>query len=64
VARSGGAIPFVSALHRHGVPTILTGVALPTDNVHGPNEHLRLANYEAGVRAARSLIQELAALEP
>jgi acetylornithine deacetylase/succinyl-diaminopimelate desuccinylase-like protein len=64
VARSGGAIPFVSALHRHGVPTILSGVALPTDNVHAPNEHLVLANYEAGVRAARSLIQELAALEP
>jgi len=64
VARSGGAIPFVSALHRHGVPTILTGVALPTDNVHAPNEHLVLAGYEAGVRAARSLIQELAALKP
>jgi acetylornithine deacetylase/succinyl-diaminopimelate desuccinylase-like protein len=46
------------------VPTILTGVALPTDNVHAPNEHLVLAGYEAGVRAARSLIQELAALKP
>jgi acetylornithine deacetylase/succinyl-diaminopimelate desuccinylase-like protein len=64
VARTGGAIPFVSALHRHGVPTILTGVALATDNVHAPNEHLVLANYEAGLRAARSLLQELAALRP
>jgi acetylornithine deacetylase/succinyl-diaminopimelate desuccinylase-like protein len=63
VARSGGAIPFVSALHRHDVPTILTGVALPTDNVHAPNERLVLANYELGVRAARALLQELAALK-
>jgi acetylornithine deacetylase/succinyl-diaminopimelate desuccinylase-like protein len=64
VARTGGAIPFVSALHRHGVPTILTGVALSEDNIHAPNERLRLSNYELGVRAARSLLQELAALKP
>src|SRR5262249_5040871 len=64
VARSGGAIPFVSALHRHGVPTVLTGVALSADNIHAPNERLRLTNYELGVRAARSLLRELAALTP
>ena len=54
----------MSALHRHGVPTILTGVALSEDNIHAPNERLRLSNYELGVRAARSLLQELAALKP
>ena len=54
VARTGGAIPFVSALHRHGVPTILTGVALSEDNIHAPNERLRVSNYEAR-RARRAL---------
>jgi acetylornithine deacetylase/succinyl-diaminopimelate desuccinylase-like protein len=62
VARTGGAIPLVSALHRHQVPTILSGVALRGDNIHAPNERLLLANYEAGVRAARALIRALAAL--
>ncbi len=62
VARTGGAIPLVSALHRHGVPTVLSGVALPEDNIHAPNERLLLSNYEAGVRAARSLLTALAGL--
>ncbi len=64
VARTGGAIPLVSALHRHAVPTILSGVAMVDDNVHAPNERLKLSNYEAGVRAARLLFRELAALTP
>jgi acetylornithine deacetylase/succinyl-diaminopimelate desuccinylase-like protein len=64
VARTGGAIPLVSALHRHGVPTILSGVALVDDNIHAPNERLKLSNYEAGVRAARLLFRELATLKP
>jgi acetylornithine deacetylase/succinyl-diaminopimelate desuccinylase-like protein len=64
VARTGGAIPLVSALHRHGVPTILSGVAMVDDNVHAPNERIKLSNYEAGVRAARLLFRELAVLSP
>lgn len=64
VARTGGAIPLVSALHRHGVPTILSGVARVEDNIHAPNERLLLRNYEAGVRAGRALFRELAALSP
>ena len=62
VARSGGAIPLVSALHRAGVPTILTGIATNDDNIHAPNERLLVANYEAGLRAARGLLRELATL--
>jgi acetylornithine deacetylase/succinyl-diaminopimelate desuccinylase-like protein len=62
VARSGGAIPLVSALHRAGIPTILTGVSLPDDNIHAPNERLRLDNYLLGVEAGRRLLVELGAL--
>jgi acetylornithine deacetylase/succinyl-diaminopimelate desuccinylase-like protein len=59
VARTGGAIPLVTALHRTGTPTILTGVALPDDNIHAPNERLLIANYEKGVEAAGRMLREL-----
>jgi acetylornithine deacetylase/succinyl-diaminopimelate desuccinylase-like protein len=55
LVRTGGAIPLVTALHGRGVPTVLSGVALPEDNIHAPNERLLLTNYEAGVRAGRAL---------
>jgi acetylornithine deacetylase/succinyl-diaminopimelate desuccinylase-like protein len=59
LVRTGGAIPLVTALHARGVPTVLSGVALPEDNIHAPNERLLLENYEAGVRAGRALFAAL-----
>jgi hypothetical protein len=49
----------VTALHARGIPTVLSGVALPEDNIHAPNERMLLANYEAGVRAGRALFGAL-----
>jgi acetylornithine deacetylase/succinyl-diaminopimelate desuccinylase-like protein len=60
LVRTGGAIPLVSALHARGIPCVLSGVALPEDNIHAPNERMLLANYEAGVRAGRALYGALA----
>jgi acetylornithine deacetylase/succinyl-diaminopimelate desuccinylase-like protein len=59
LVRTGGAIPLVTALHARGIPTVLSGVALPEDNIHAPNERMLLANYEAGVRAGRALFGAL-----
>ena len=64
VARTGGAIPLVPALHRHGVPTILSGVAMVGGQHPRAERAAALSNYEAGVRAARLLFRELAALSP
>ncbi len=64
VARTGGAIPLVSGLHRAGVPTILSGVALALDNIHAPNERLLYANYVRGMETGRRLLTALAALAP
>ena len=65
LVRSGGTLPIYASLVARGLPTFATGFGIENEcNVHAPNEHLVLANYEAGVRAARSLIQELAALKP
>ncbi len=44
LVRSGGTLPIVPALVAKGIPTIVTGFALPESNIHSPNERL-LAEY-------------------
>jgi acetylornithine deacetylase/succinyl-diaminopimelate desuccinylase-like protein len=60
--RSGGSLPIVPALVDRGVPTIVTGFALPESNIHSPNERLLLDYVPLGVAAARELFLELAQL--
>ncbi len=60
--RSGGSIPVVATLAGRGIPTVLSGFALPDDGIHGPNEHLRAAHLEIGTRAAMAIIAAIADL--
>jgi len=53
--RSGGSIPIVATLAGRGIPTVLSGFALPDDGIHGPNEHLRFEYLEIGTRAAMAI---------
>lgn len=48
--RGGGSLPIVTALDSIlRAPIVLLGFALPTDNVHAPNEHFALKNYDSGL---------------
>src|SRR5438270_8350641 len=49
-ARAGGSIPVVPALGRSGAPVILTGIGLPDDRLHAPNEKLDLKQLWDGIR--------------
>src|SRR6266404_4829048 len=49
-ARAGGSIPVVPALGRGGAPVILTGIGLPDDRLHAPNEKLDLKQLWDGIR--------------
>jgi acetylornithine deacetylase/succinyl-diaminopimelate desuccinylase-like protein len=60
--RTGGAIPLLPALQRHGIPAILSGVALPEDDIHAPNERLGLDRYELGTRMGAAILLALGAL--
>jgi acetylornithine deacetylase/succinyl-diaminopimelate desuccinylase-like protein len=60
--RSGGSIPLVPALAERGIPTILTGFALPDANMHSPNERLLARYVPLGVEAARETLVALAEL--
>jgi acetylornithine deacetylase/succinyl-diaminopimelate desuccinylase-like protein len=47
--RSGGSIPIVPELGLAGAPVILTGIGLPDDGLHSPNEKLDLSQLWSGV---------------
>jgi acetylornithine deacetylase/succinyl-diaminopimelate desuccinylase-like protein len=62
LARSGGTLPIVPALVDQGIPTILSGIALPESNIHSPNERVLLEYLPLGVELARELYTRLAQL--
>jgi amidohydrolase len=52
-ARAGGSIPIVPALGKTGAPVILTGIGLPDDRLHAPNEKLDLQQLWDGIEVFR-----------
>ncbi len=60
--RGGGSIPVVGSFKDIlGLETLLLGWGLNTDNLHSPNEHFTLADYQRGIVASAHLWKELAA---
>ena len=47
--RAGGSIPVVPALGRSGAPVVLTGIGLPDDRLHAPDEKLDLKQLWDGI---------------
>ncbi len=47
--RAGGSIPIVPELGRGGAPVLLTGIGLPDDGLHSPNEKLNLQQLWDGI---------------
>ena len=58
-ARAGGSIPVVAALGKGGAPVILTGIGLPDDRLHAPNEKLDLGQLWDGIRVFRRFYELL-----
>ena len=59
--REGGTIPVVTTFREIlGVDTLLLGWGLNSDNLHSPNEHFSLANFQRGIRASAALWECLA----
>jgi acetylornithine deacetylase/succinyl-diaminopimelate desuccinylase-like protein len=62
LVRAGGTLPIVPALEQKGIPTVVTGFALPESAVHSPNERLRVEDIPRAVTAAQELFRSWAAL--
>ncbi|MBI1968022.1 MAG: dipeptidase [Gemmatimonadetes bacterium] len=58
-ARAGGSIPVVPALGKSGAPVILTGIGLPDDRLHAPDEKLDLTQLWDGIRVFRRFYELL-----
>ena len=52
-ARAGGSIPVVPALARAGSPILLTGIGLPDDRLHAPDEKLEVKQLWDGIKVFR-----------
>lgn len=61
-ARSGGSVPIVPALGRSGAPVLLTGIGLPDDRLHAPNEKLDLKQLWDGIRVFRRFYELMGTL--
>ena len=58
--RSGGSIPVVSRLGMRGAPVLLTGVGLPDDGLHAPNEKIDLDQVWDGINVFGRFFELLA----
>jgi acetylornithine deacetylase/succinyl-diaminopimelate desuccinylase-like protein len=63
-ARAGGSIPIVPELGLAGAPVILTGIGLPDDGLHSPNEKLDLSQLWNGIAIFGRFFELLGEQEP
>ena len=63
LVRSGGTLPIVPALAEKGIPTIITGFALPESNILSPNERLLAEYVPLGLETAGELYKRLGELD-
>jgi acetylornithine deacetylase/succinyl-diaminopimelate desuccinylase-like protein len=47
--RAGGSIPVVPELQKGGAPVLLTGIGLPDDGLHSPNEKVTVQQLWDGI---------------
>jgi acetylornithine deacetylase/succinyl-diaminopimelate desuccinylase-like protein len=62
LGRAGGTLPILPALVDNGIPTVLTGFALPDSAAHSPNENFVLDNLALAIDSARELYNAFATL--
>jgi acetylornithine deacetylase/succinyl-diaminopimelate desuccinylase-like protein len=61
-ARAGGSIPIVPELGKGGAPVILSGIGLPDDGLHSPNEKLDVSQLWEGIRVFGRFFERFADL--
>jgi len=55
--RAGGSIPVVPALQKGGAPVLLTGIGLPDDGLHSPNEKVNVQQIVDGIQVFGKFFQ-------
>ncbi|MDN3448806.1 dipeptidase [Planococcus sp. APC 3906] len=61
--RMGGSVPIVAVFDQvMGLPVVLMGFGLSSENFHAPNEHFHLENFDKGLRVISDYLFEAAKL--
>lgn len=61
--REGGSIPIVGDfINKLNAPVVLMGLGLPTDNIHSPDENMKVSNYIGGIKASAAFFEEFSKL--
>ncbi|MGO1057514.1 dipeptidase [Planococcus sp. FY231025] len=61
--RMGGSVPIVAVFDQVlGLPVVLMGFGLASENFHAPNEHFHLENFDKGLRVISDYLYEAAQL--
>ncbi len=60
--RAGGSIPIVPRIGSGGAPVLLTGIGLPDDGLHSPNEKLDLQQLWDGIAVFGRFMERMAAV--
>lgn len=62
--REGGSIPIVVDFMKIlKAPAVMMGLGLDSDNIHSPNEHFRLENFEKGILSSAYFIDEMSKIK-
>jgi acetylornithine deacetylase/succinyl-diaminopimelate desuccinylase-like protein len=62
LVRSGGSIPVVEVITARGIPTVVTGFARPTAQMHSPNEHIPSSALREGVETTVEVLRRFGQL--
>lgn len=63
--RSGGSIPIVEVFSRVlGAPVVMMDLGLPDENMHAPNEHYHLENFDKGIVTLCAYWEHLGQIPP
>ncbi|WP_053375177.1 dipeptidase [Paenibacillus sp. FJAT-27812] len=58
--KDGGSIPIVETFSRElAAPVVMMGFGLPDENLHAPNEHFNLSNFDNGLLTIISFLKRL-----
>jgi acetylornithine deacetylase/succinyl-diaminopimelate desuccinylase-like protein len=57
--RAGGSIPIISELGNGGAAVVLTGIGLPDDGLHAPNEKIGLDQFYKGMELFKRFFELL-----
>ena len=61
--RAGGSIPVVPSLQQGGAPVMLTGIGLPDDGLHSPNEKVNVQQIKDGIEVFGKFFEQFAKKE-